>query len=74
MGISGQEYWSGLPCPPPEDLSDQGLTLISYVSEFADGFSTTSATFKAPLLSYHILYNIFLLYIEINISSECNKC
>ena len=20
MGFSGQEYWSGLPCPPPEDL------------------------------------------------------
>ena len=20
MGFSRQEYWSGLPCPPPEDL------------------------------------------------------
>ena len=20
MGFSGQEYWSGLPCPPPGDL------------------------------------------------------
>ena len=25
MGFSKQEYWSGLPCPPPGDLSDQGL-------------------------------------------------
>ena len=25
MGLSGQEYWSGLPCPPPGDLSDLGL-------------------------------------------------
>ena len=24
MGFSRQEYWSGLPCPPPGDLSDQG--------------------------------------------------
>ena len=22
---SGQEYWSGLPCPPPEDLPDPGI-------------------------------------------------
>ena len=25
MGFSRQEYWSGLPCPPPEDLSDPGI-------------------------------------------------
>ena len=24
MGFSRQEYWSGLPCPPPEDLPDTG--------------------------------------------------
>ena len=25
MGFSGQEYWSGLPCPPPGDLPDPGF-------------------------------------------------
>ena len=25
VGFSKQEYWSGLPCPPPEDLSDLGI-------------------------------------------------
>ena len=25
MGVSRQEYWSGLPCPPPGDLPNQGL-------------------------------------------------
>ena len=25
MGFSRQEHWSGLPCPPPGDLPDQGL-------------------------------------------------
>ena len=25
MGFSRQEYWSGLPCPPPGDLPDQGI-------------------------------------------------
>ena len=24
MGFPRQEYWSGLPCPPPGDLSDAG--------------------------------------------------
>ena len=25
MGLSRQEYWSGLPCPPPGDLCDSGI-------------------------------------------------
>ena len=25
MGFSGQEYCSGLPCPPPGDLPDPGI-------------------------------------------------
>ena len=25
MGFSGQEYWSGLPFPPPGDLPDPGI-------------------------------------------------
>ena len=25
MGFSRQEYWSGSPCPPPEDLPDPGI-------------------------------------------------
>ena len=29
MGFSRQEYWSGLPFPSPEDLSDPGIKLIS---------------------------------------------
>ena len=29
--FSRQEYWSGLPCPPPGDLPTQGSNRISYV-------------------------------------------
>ena len=29
MGFSRQEYWSGLPCPPPRDLTDLRITLGS---------------------------------------------
>ena len=25
MGFSRQEYWNGLPCPPPEDLPYPGI-------------------------------------------------
>ena len=29
MGFSWPEYWSGLPFPPPEDLPDPGIELMS---------------------------------------------
>ena len=28
MGFSRQEYWSGLPCPPPGDLPSPGIKLV----------------------------------------------
>ena len=30
MGLSKQEYWSGLPCPPPGNLSDPGIEPTSH--------------------------------------------
>ena len=32
MGFSRQEYWSGLPCPPPEDLPGPGIEPTSLKS------------------------------------------
>ena len=29
MGFPRQEYWSGLPCPPPGDLPNTGIELRS---------------------------------------------
>ena len=29
MAFSKQQYWSGLPCPPPGDLPDPGLKPVS---------------------------------------------
>ena len=47
IGFSRQEYWSGLPCPPPGHLSDPGMELTSLTSlALAGGFFTTSATWK----------------------------
>ena len=45
MGFSRQEYWSGLPCPPPGDLPDPGIEPMSLTSPALAGrFFTTSTT------------------------------
>ena len=31
MGFSRQEYWSGLPCPPPGDLPDPDVGWIPHL-------------------------------------------
>ena len=50
MGFSTQEYWSGLPCPPPADLPDSGIETPSHMSPaLAGGFFTTTATWEALL-------------------------
>ena len=48
MGFSRQEYWSGLPYRPPEDLPDPGIEPLSFASPALVGrFLTTSATWDA---------------------------
>ena len=48
MGFSRQEYWSGLPCPPPGDLPNSGIKSKSFTSPvLAGGFSTTRTTWEA---------------------------
>ena len=50
-GFSRQEYWSGLPCPPPGDPPDPGTELVALPSPASAGrFFTTSTTGK-PLHS-----------------------
>ena len=41
MGFARQEYWSGLPFPPPGDLPDTGIEPMTLVSPaLAGGFFT----------------------------------
>ena len=45
MGYSRQEYWSGLPFPPPGDLPDPGMELVSLASPaLGSRFFTANAT------------------------------
>ena len=47
MGFSRQEYWSGLPYPPPGDLPDPGIKPMSIQSPALAGrFITTNASWE----------------------------
>ena len=46
MGLSRQEYWSGLPFPPAGDLPNSGIEPTC--PALAGGFFTTSTTWEAP--------------------------
>ena len=48
MRFSRQEYWNGLPCPPPGDLPDPRMEPTSLRSPALAGeFFTTSTTWEA---------------------------
>ena len=50
VGLARQEYWSGLPCPPPGDLPDPGIEPKSPAfPALAGGFLTTELPGKPPL-------------------------
>ena len=47
MGFSRQEYWSGLPFPPPGDLPDPGIEPVS--PALAGGFLVFQMRMNIPL-------------------------
>ena len=56
MGFSRQEYWSGLPCLPPEDLPEPGIKPACLTSlALGRGFFTTSPTWEAPFLLWQVV-------------------
>ena len=58
LGFSRQEYWSGLPCPPPGDLSHPGIKPASLISPaLGGGFFTTSATWSLLLFDFSVMSN-----------------
>ena len=58
MGFSRQEYWSGLPWPPPGDLPDPGIELTS--PALAGGFFITEPPGKPFLLDRFIEWGLLL--------------
>ena len=55
MGFFGQEYWSGLPFPPPGDLPDPETE--PEFSALTDGFFTTESPGK-PLNAVQLLSHV----------------
>ena len=49
IGFSRQEYWNGLPCPPPGDLPSPGIEPASLVSPALAGRFFTSELPGKPL-------------------------
>ena len=56
MGFPRQEYWSGLPFPPPGDLPDPGIELVS--PALAGGFFTTEPPGKPTVLLYSAVFHL----------------
>ena len=56
MGFSRQEYWNGLPCPPPGDLSHPGsnLHLLCLLHWQEGSFITTATWIQSLLCDKHI--------------------
>ena len=56
MEFSREKYWSGLPCPPLEDLPDPGIEPASLTSPtLADRFLPTSTNWEAQKSRHFIL-------------------
>ena len=54
MGFTRQEYWNGLPGPPPGDLLNLGIQPTSLKSPaLAAGFFTTSPNWEAHVTLWH---------------------
>ena len=64
MAFSRQEYWSGLPCPPPPgDHPHPRIEPASLTSPaLAGGFFTTSTTWEAPHLPHD------------TVKQSCSRC
>ena len=72
MEFPGQEYWSGLPFPPPRYLPDPGIEPMSLVSPaLAGGFFTTSITWEAQ--GRRVLKNFLVLEKTLESPLDCKE-
>ena len=71
MRFPRQECWSGLPCPPPEDLPDPGIKPTSLMSPALAGrFFTSNATWEGLMGALDEYTNGHLLITGINLMME----
>ena len=63
MGFPRQEYWIGLPFPPPGDLLDTGIETMS--TALAGKFFTTEPPGKLLYYYYIVIYNEIIIQLTI---------
>ena len=63
MGFSRQEYWNGLPFPPPEDLPNPGTEPSS--PALAGGFFTAEPPGKPKCSIKAVIINMFTRLLEV---------
>ena len=74
MGFSRQEYWSGLPSPPPGNIPDSGIEPTSFMSPaLAGGFFISSATWEAKNTFISPLFSISFVCFREGASRETRK-
>ena len=73
--FSRQEYWCGLPFPPPGDLPDPEIKPASLASPALAGrFFTTHSNREALTLPYlRVLFTIAIFYSRNTLSSSCSR-
>ena len=75
MGFSRQEYWRGLPFPPPGDLSDLGRKYTPLVSPaLAGGFFTTMLPGKLFLFLVRIKKHLNLGCLDLYFRPSKSNC
>ena len=56
LGFSQQEYWSGLPCPPPGDLPDPGIESASPLAPAWQADSLLLSHLGSPFIALSLLF------------------
>ena len=67
MGFPREDYWNGVPFPPPGDLPSSGIEPTSLTSPaLTGGFFTTSATWEALSWVYLSLFPLAFCFFSFN--------
>ena len=75
MGFSRQEYWSGLPCPPPGDLPNPEIKPVSLASKlyWQVGSLILAPRRKPHPQLYSCLFLVAIAFLEFHAYLDCRS-
>ena len=71
MGLSQQEYWTGLTFLPPGDLYDPWIKPASPVSSALVGGFFTTEPHGNPISIPHFFFLVFMSFLVVAVSQTC---